>query len=590
MQTVVARVLGVYVMTALVGLVALATIIPLSLTSISRNRTLTELESLAELAVQVVRSELAPGDTPPAARESLSAGYTLAIVETDGATGSEPGSDSSLPVSVSELASLDGPISGFSQTTMTGVRYAFVIAPIATGDTPGRFLYLTRRLDRPTEDARSAVVIVLATVTVIAAVAGLLIYRSLRWIVKPIYTIQGAARRYATGELSVQLRTNGPSELQRLAEDLNRMSLELRRRIGSISEQRNQLEVILSSMVEGVIVLDDRRGILRMNEAAGRLLGVGFAEAQGRTLIEYLRNAQLDDLAEKAFLSDQPSEHTITIYRDRPLHLQVHATSLRGDQTPNPTGSLLVISDITRLKQLEELRKDFVANVSHELKTPITSIKGFVETLLDEEELDKANRDRFLSIILTHSNRLHLIIEDLLSLSRLEQGDERITFSQFSVHEFVSGALDLVRQAAEEKRIPIEVTVEGKPTAWGNLNLLEQALVNLLDNAIKYSPAGSRVQLVAESDPGALSLRVIDYGPGIRPQDLPRIFERFYRTDAARSREHGGTGLGLAIVKHIARAHGGEVSVQSIVGQGSTFSIEIPTASAEGGHQETIVR
>jgi len=383
------------------------------------------------------------------------------------------------------------------------------------------------------------------------------------------------------GELTLQLRTDGPPEIQRLADDLNQMALELRRRIGAISEQKNQLEAVLSSMIEGVIVLDGRRRILRMNEAAGRLLGVGVTESQGRTLIEHLRNAQLDELAEKAFLSDQPSEHTVTVYRERPLHLQIHATPLSGDQTPHPTGSVLVMSDITRLKHLEDLRRDFVANVSHELKTPITSIKGFVETLLDDDELEKPSRDRFLSIILNHSNRLHLIIEDLLSLSRLEQGDQRITFSRFAVRELVSSVVELTRPAADDKQIPIETTIGGEPTAWGNPNLLEQALVNLLDNAIKYSPDGSRIELVALAKPDELSLRVIDHGSGIRHQDLPRVFERFYRTDAARSREHGGTGLGLAIVKHIARAHGGEVSVQSIAGQGSTFSIEIPGMSAE---------
>ncbi|MFW6313861.1 MAG: sensor histidine kinase [Spirochaetota bacterium] len=431
---------------------------------------------------------------------------------------------------------------------------------------------------------------ILSAAALIAILIGLFLYRTLRWIVEPIRTIEAAAGRYATGELSVHLRTNGPRELRSLAEHLNRMTSELRRQIEAISEQRNQLEVILASMVEAVIVLDERRRILRMNEAAGRLLGVGFAEAQGRTLIEYLRNARLDELAERAFSSDQPNEQTITVYRERPLHLQVHATALRGDGAGRPTGSLLVMSDITRLKHLEELRKDFVANVSHELKTPITSIKGFVETLLDDDDLDTGDRVRFLNIILNHSNRLNSIIEDLLSLSRLEQGDEQVAFSRFPVRPFVSAAVDLSRQTAEEKQIPIDVQIDGEPTAWGNANLLEQALVNLLDNAIKYSPYGGRVELIAESEPDALSLRVIDHGPGIRPQDLPRIFERFYRTDAARSREHGGTGLGLAIVKHIARTHGGEVSVQSIVGQGSTFSLEIPGMASEDARSQPGLR
>jgi two-component system phosphate regulon sensor histidine kinase PhoR len=234
------------------------------------------------------------------------------------------------------------------------------------------------------------------------------------------------------------------------------------------------------------------------------------------------------------------------------------------------------MNDITRLVQLETLRKDFVANVSHELKTPITSIKGFVETLLDAPDADWEERSRHLGIILNHTNRLNAIIEDLLSLSRLEQADQRITFREFALDDLIASVVDICRRRAEEKAIRVETSIEGSNAGWGNPNLLEQALVNLLDNALKYSAEGGVVKIRTTHDGDSLHFEVEDTGQGIPARDLPRIFERFYRTDRARSRELGGTGLGLAIVKHISRAHRGTVGVESVYGEGSRFSLDIP--------------
>ena len=221
-------------------------------------------------------------------------------------------------------------------------------------------------------------------------------------------------------------------------------------------------------------------------------------------------------------------------------YVQVHATPLRGESTSRPTGSVLVMNDITRLKHLEDLRRDFVANVSHELKTPITSIKGFVETLLDGASGDAATVERFLQIILNHTNRLHLIIEDLLSLSRLEQNDQRVALQRFPLQAIIDQTLEICGPRASEKRIELSFATTGDGHAWGIPNLIEQALVNLVDNAIKYSPEGSIVRIDIAKTDRRLVIRVIDHGQGIRAQDLPRIFERFYRTDKARSRELGG--------------------------------------------------
>ena len=438
----------------------------------------------------------------------------------------------------------------------------------------GRWVLLASDRHRLARDERRAFGGVLLTAGVLVVGVGLVLYRLLRSIDDPISGIQEAARHMARGNLDIRVAANGPPELRDLASDLDHMANQLRTRIAAISDQRNQLEAILTSMLEGVVVLDGSRSIASMNQAAGTLLSVSSEEAKGRTLIDYLRNAQLDELAELALSEGKPVERTVTLYREQPIHLQVHATPIAGPD--GSSGSLLVMNDITRLVHLETLRKDFVANVSHELKTPITSIKGFLETLLDAPEADPDERMRHLRIILNHTNRLNAIIEDLLSLSRLEQADQRITFRAFAVDALIASVVDSCARLAEEKAIRVETAIEGSTNGWGNPNLLEQALVNLLDSAVKYSPHGSVVRIHARHTGASLYFEVEDFGQGIPTRDLPRIFERFYRTDRARSRELGGTGLGLAIVKHISRAHRGTVGVESVYGEGSTFSLDIP--------------
>lgn len=573
-RTLFTRVFSSYLPTVLGGLFLLGLVSTITLTRATDTEALHEIVALARFLAAIIPDHADASLEQTVARFSEShVGKTVAVLDETGTRVAGPNSAPSPPVNVSTIDPDDPPRNGFARDPATGASFAFAVAPTADGSA---WVYVTRPRSEIRLEIAPTLGVILLTATGFAVVLALLIYRTLRWINEPIYAIQGAARRYAQGELAVHLRTNGPPELQQLANDLNVMGEQLRNRIAAISEQRKQLEAVLSSMLEGVVVLDEERGIVSMNEAAGRLLGVPPAEARGRTLIEYLRNAQLDDLAELALDSDDPVERSVTLYRERPIHVQIHATPLRNDSAPRPTGSLLVINDITRLKHLEDLRKDFVANVSHELKTPITSIKGFVETLLDEPDATPATVNRFLTIILNHTNRLHLIIEDLLSLSRLEQADQRIAFSSFSLGGLVAATLEICSPRAEAKQITVVRSVSGNDLAWGNPNLLEQALVNLVDNAVKYSAEGSTIEIRVENEEGLLSLAVLDHGQGIRAQDLPRIFERFYRTDKARSRDLGGTGLGLAIVKHIARAHHGEVRVQSILGEGSTFTMEIP--------------
>jgi two-component system phosphate regulon sensor histidine kinase PhoR len=270
-------------------------------------------------------------------------------------------------------------------------------------------------------------------------------------------------------------------------------------------------------------------------------------------------------------------EEELVLRRDREYFLQAHGTHLR-DEEGKEIGILVVLNDLTRIRQLENLRRDFVANVSHELRTPITSIKGFVETLQDGALQKPADAERFLEIIRHHADRLNAIIEDLLSLSKIEREAEHgeVPLEAGDVNQVLEQAVQSSESRAKAKRIVIEAQPSDQVTALINSRLLEQAIVNLLDNAISYSDEGGLVKLGIEEREDEWIIFVRDNGCGMAPEHLHRIFERFYRIDRDRSRKLGGTGLGLAIVKHIALAHGGHISVESSPNEGSTFRIHLP--------------
>ncbi|MBU1909278.1 MAG: PAS domain-containing protein [Verrucomicrobia bacterium] len=348
-------------------------------------------------------------------------------------------------------------------------------------------------------------------------------------------------------------------------------------RLERLEQQRKEQEAVFVSMVEGVMALDEEERVININHAAARLFGVPRDKARNRHLQELARNADLQQLVTAARSGDQPVEGDITLFSGEDRHLQVHASRLR-DAGGRGIGVLVVLNDVTRLRRLENLRRDFVANVSHELKTPITSIKGFIETLQDGALKSEEDARRFLEIMARQADRLNAIIEDLLHLSRVEEeaAQQDIELKEQPLHEPLQAALHCCHHKAETRQISIELKCEPGLCARINAPLLEQAVVNLLDNAIKYSAPSSPVEVEVVREEGGIAIRVRDRGCGIAVKHLPRLFERFYRVDKARSRQMGGTGLGLAIVKHIAQAHGGSVTVESTPGQGSVFGLHLP--------------
>jgi two-component system phosphate regulon sensor histidine kinase PhoR len=403
-------------------------------------------------------------------------------------------------------------------------------------------------------------------------------------ITRPLEHLRIGAKRFAHGNLTHKLPLAGSQEISDLADTLNQMAVELDDKIRDIIEQRNEREAILTSMVEGVLAVDTQERLIRLNQTAARLIGVDPVRAQGRMLQEVVRNRELQQLVSAVLATQKPQEDEILLHDNGggERYLHAHGTILRDSQGKK-AGALLVLHEVTRLKKLEKVRRDFVANVSHELRTPVTSIKGFVETLLDGAMNNPEELPRFLQIVALQTDRLNAIIEDLLTLSRIEQETEKaeIILTSGPIKNVLDTAIEVCRMKASAKDLHFELNCDENLQAPINPPLLEQAIVNLLDNAIKYSPPGQVIHLGADSTKEGVVIQVRDHGCGIGREHLPRIFERFYRVDKARSRKLGGTGLGLAIVKHIAQAHGGRASVESAVGEGSTFFIYLPLGSAE---------
>jgi two-component system, OmpR family, phosphate regulon sensor histidine kinase PhoR len=418
-------------------------------------------------------------------------------------------------------------------------------------------------------------------VAFLAVLAGFLVYRHVR---RPLLEIQEGAKAFARGEFQRKLPLPDTEEMARVADTLNRMAAELQQRISTITLQRKELETVLSSMAEGVFGVDRDERILGMNPAAGRILGCDPALSRGKTIQEVFRISSLQNFVKKALEAEEPLEEDvlINVYGEGEKALNVHGTPL-WDEGETRTGVLVVMHDVTELRRLENIRRDFVANASHEIRTPLTAIKGFVETLREGAMKNPEDADRFLSIIQKHVDRLAALVEDLLSLSRIEREKERdeILLEDAALRAVLESGIQLSRGKGDSRNIRIELECGENVRARINPPLLEQAVVNLLDNAINASVEGKTIRVEAEEGEAEVLIHVKDQGCGIEKGHLERLFERFYRVDKARSRKLGGTGLGLAIVKHIMEAHRGRVTVQSSPGEGSTFTLHLQKAAPQ---------
>lgn len=427
-------------------------------------------------------------------------------------------------------------------------------------------------------------------IAILAAVISLWVSRRLA---HPLEEMKEGAELFAAGELNHRLHLPDSEEMAGLANALNKMATQLDERLKALKRQRNRLEVVLSSMVEGVIAVDMDERVIRLNEAAARMLRCELVEAGKRSIQEVSRNTQLQSFVGETLVTDTLVEKDLSLYADGDLIVRAHGTGLM-DEAGERMGALIVLNDITHLRRLENVRRDFVANVSHEIKTPLTAIKGFVETIRDDKDQKPEDRVRFLEIITRHVERLEALVEDLLELSRIEEQESAdvMGMEDHFLFQILEGARGIVLEKLSEAQGRILVSCDRALKIPMAPLLLEQAFVNLIENAVKYSSPGLEVNIEVEASDYEVAVKVRDQGAGIPREHLPRVFERFYRVDKSRSRKLGGTGLGLAIVKHVVQIHGGRVEVESSPGKGSTFTVFLPLSSEKAkkgpkGAQET---
>ncbi|MGB7282054.1 MAG: ATP-binding protein [Candidatus Acidiferrum sp.] len=387
------------------------------------------------------------------------------------------------------------------------------------------------------------------------------------------------SRRVAEGDFRPLPRDGSGDALEALGIALNSTAARLDRTIRTLTEERNLSSAILGSMVEGVAVVNNSERLVFANPGFAEILDLDVPPTSGSALVEVVRQTELLEAVRKVLSGEPRVQSEIVTGTLRQHYFAITVAAVRAGDT---TGAVVVLHDITELRRLERVRRDFVANVSHEFRTPLTAIQGFAETLLAGALDDPQNRTRFLEIILEHSRRLARLTEDLLVLSKMDAERLELEIQRLRVSQLVESCLETAQRRAAEKNLRISVTMpKHLPDIAGDRRRLAEVLQNLLDNAIQYTIPGGQIILSAKTAEAEVILTVSDTGIGIPKSDQPRIFERFYRVDVARSREAGGTGLGLAIAKHLVEVHGGRLWVDSEVGQGSHFHFSVPMFEEE---------
>jgi two-component system, OmpR family, phosphate regulon sensor histidine kinase PhoR len=385
-----------------------------------------------------------------------------------------------------------------------------------------------------------------------------------------------SARRFAAGDLAARTRIARRDEIGELARILDRSADQLQARLNELAGERARTETILSAIESGLLAVDHRGTVILANESLRRSLDL--PDPAGRHYVEVIRHPDVGRALEAVLRTGRPQSGEVRIHHRRRVYA-LHAGPFPG-QEGMPHGAVLTFQDVTERRRVDEVRRDFVANASHELRTPLTSIRGFVEALEDGALEDPATSRRFLEKIRTHADRMAALVSDLLELSRLESGERPPHWERVAADEVVDEVVGGLSALAAAKQIEVvtEVSVASVET---DRDRLRGVLENLVENALKYTPEGGRVTVSARPEGDTAVFSVEDDGPGIAAEHLPRIFERFYRVDKARSRELGGTGLGLSIVKHLVESLGGAVSVTSEPGRGSRFVVRLPVSRRE---------
>lgn len=393
-------------------------------------------------------------------------------------------------------------------------------------------------------------------------------------IIRPVNKIIQASRKYSAGDFSHRIYHDSQDEIGELAENLNKMASDIEGKIKDISGQGQQLKAVFNSMIEGVILTDKSGRIASINQAIEKIFGITRQDVEGKIFLEAIRNNDISEIVNSIINTGKSVSREIALTYPVQRIFEVNATPIFYNNLIS--GCLVVIHDVTGIRQLENMRRDFVANVSHELKTPLTSIKGFVETLLSGALEDKENNRNFVKIIQNHTERLDKLVDDLLSLSHLESQGIVIDKKEFNLTLQVKEVILGFKSQIKDKGLEVVDQLPQDFIINADKDRIEQVLINLINNAIKFNKEKGFIKIYNQDLDGNIKIIIEDSGMGIPQRDIPRIFERFYRVDKARSHELGGTGLGLSIVKHIVELHGGHVGIESTEGLGSKFWFILP--------------
>ncbi|MDE4542045.1 two-component system histidine kinase PnpS [Thermoanaerobacterium sp. R66] len=401
-------------------------------------------------------------------------------------------------------------------------------------------------------------------------------YRLIKGIVQPINEITDVAKEITKGNYEHRIEIKSIDEIGQLSFAINTMSDKLQETIDELYDRNAKLEAILRSLVNGVVAFDENERILLINDSARTMLGIKDNYAVGKHILDVVRNSKFHDVLEKIIKDKGYNIDNFEIDTFN-KHLKIYSSPIVHQVTHKKLGFVVIINDITEIRKLEKIRSDFVANVSHELRTPLTSIRGFIETLREGAIDNVERRDRFLEIIEFEAERLTRLINDILTLSEIENLKEGFVKEDIAIDEEINEIFYIMEKTAEDKNIKLIKDLNCKDVVIKtSKDRLRQMIINLVDNGIKYTPEGGYVKVTTADMENNIVIEVEDSGIGISKENIPRLFERFYRVDKGRSRKLGGTGLGLAIVKHIVESMKGSITVESEVGKGTKFTIVLP--------------
>ena len=472
-----------------------------------------------------------------------------------------------------------GTATRYSRTLKMDMLY--VALPLYEGSHLKGYLRLSRpmlEVDRSVDKLRFSIFQVLLLIIILSMIVAFIFSMK---VISPIQEIEAFTDKIRKGDVSGMLMIDSRDEIGQLSKNINDMVTELQEKIRVANEEKWKLRAAFASMAEGVMVLDSQNRIEGLNKGMAEMIGREYADIVGKTPIEAFRNIALQDALNRFRQAGEIVLEEITLGDENPMILDVNISAVKSLPGQDPK-TMIVFHNVTRLKKLEQVRADFVANVTHEIKTPLTAIIGFVETLQQGAIDDRAKAQKFLLTIHENAQRLNRLVDDLLTLSRIELGETELHLEGLALEDVFETALTLISLRAALKNVRIQRDVQpGLPMVRADRDRLVQILVNVLDNAVKFTSEGGSVSITASPEvQGSVVIKITDTGIGISKSELPRLGERFYRIDKTRSREMGGTGLGLSIVKHLMKAHEGSMEIESTLGKGTTVSLHFPVSPA----------